>query len=83
MFTPERIYGTAWRRQSTTTTCNIGGAYRLEVFETEAQIPAWVEAMGRYIASLGVPVIGATTTFQQTAPAIALLGAVRRYTRRT
>jgi len=58
------------------------GAYaalRLEALQTEAQIPAWVEAAGKYIADLGIPVIGATTTFQQTAPAIALLGAVRRH----
>jgi ribosomal peptide maturation radical SAM protein 1 len=78
MFTPERIFGTGlapavypddlpW------------AAYRLEVLRTEAQVPAWVEAAGKYIAGLGIPVIGATTTFQQTAPAIALLDAVRRH----
>ena len=78
MFTPERIYGTGlapaiyqddlpWE------------AYRLDVLRTEAQVPAWVEAAGNYIAGLGIPIIGATTTFQQTAPAIALLGAVRRH----
>jgi ribosomal peptide maturation radical SAM protein 1 len=78
MFTPERIFGTClapaiyeddlpWE------------AYRLEVLQTEAQVPAWVEAAGKYIAGLGIPIIGATTTFQQTAPAIALLGAVRRH----
>src|SRR5262249_506755 len=78
MFTPEQIFGTGlapaiyqddlpW------------AAYRLEVLQIEAQVPAWVEAAGKYIAGLGIPVIGATTTFQQTAPAIALLGAVRRH----
>src|SRR6185369_475010 len=58
------------------------GAYadlRLEALRVEAQIPAWVEATGKYIADLGIPVIGATTTFEQTAPAIALLDAVRRH----
>lgn len=54
-------------------------ALQLEALRTEAQIPAWVEAAGKYIADLGIPVIGATTTFQQTAPAIALLDAVRRH----
>jgi ribosomal peptide maturation radical SAM protein 1 len=78
MFTPERIFGTGlapaiyeddlpW------------AAYRLEVLQTEAQVPAWIEAAGKYIAGLGIPIVGATTTFQQTAPSIALLGAVRRH----
>jgi ribosomal peptide maturation radical SAM protein 1 len=54
-------------------------AYRREALRIEAQVPAWVEATGEYIAGLGIPIIGATTTFEQTAPAIALLGAVRRH----
>jgi len=80
MFSSERIYGT-----------RIGAAvyedeqlqyaegYRREALEVEAQIPAWVEATGKYIAGLGIPIIGATTTFEQTAPAISLLDAVRRH----
>ena len=76
---PNESTGPAWRRRSTRTNAAICGAYRLEVLQTEAQVPAWVEAAGKYIAGLGIPVIGATTTFQQTAPAIALLGAVRRH----
>src|SRR5215813_10560818 len=78
MFTPEQIFGTGlapaiyqddlpW------------AAYRLEVLQIEARVPAWIEAAGKYIAGLGIPIVGATTTFQQTAPAIALLGAVRRH----
>ena len=54
-------------------------AFRLEALRIEAQVPAWVEAAGKYIADLGIPIVGATTTFQQTAPAIALLNAVRRH----
>jgi ribosomal peptide maturation radical SAM protein 1 len=78
MFTPEQIYETSlapaiyqddlpWE------------AYRGEALRTEAQVPAWIEATGKHIASLGIPIIGATTTFQQTAAAIALLGAIRRH----
>lgn len=78
MFKPERIYGTGLA--SAIYRENLPyEAYRLEVLRTEAQVPAWVEAAGKYIAGLGIPIIGATTTFQQTAPAIALLSAVRRH----
>jgi len=78
MFTPERIFGNGLARA-------IGQddlsweAYRLEALQIEAQVPAWVEAAGKYIAGLGIPIIGATTTFEQTASSIALLGAVRRH----
>jgi ribosomal peptide maturation radical SAM protein 1 len=34
-------------------------AYRLEVLGIEARVPAWVETVGKYIAGLGIPVIGA------------------------
>ena len=78
MFTPERIYGTDLAPAIYHDDLPYA-AYRLDVLRTEAQVPAWVEAAGKYIAGLGIPIIGATTTFQQTAPAIALLGAVRRY----
>lgn len=44
----------------------------------ERRIPGWVDAVGSYIAGLGVKVVGATTTFEQTAPAIALLKAIKR-----
>ena len=78
MFALERIYGTGLA--STVYRDDLPyAAYRVEVLKTEAQVPAWVEAAGKYIAGLGIPVIGATTTFQQTTPAIALLGAVRRH----
>ena len=80
MLTLERIHGTALAPAIYDDDRQFGGAYHFDLLDTEALIPAWVEAMGRYIASLGVPVIGATTTFQQTAPAIALLRAARRYT---
>jgi hypothetical protein len=77
MFTPERIFGTClapaiyqddlpWE------------AYRLEALRTEAQVPRGSRRR-EYIAGLGIPIVGATTTFEQTAPAIALLGAVRRH----
>ena len=80
MLTLERVHGTALAPAIYEDDLQFGGAYHFDVLGTEALIPAWVDAMGRYIASLGMPVIGATTTFQQTAPAIALLGAARRYT---
>jgi ribosomal peptide maturation radical SAM protein 1 len=78
MFAPERIYGfsladTIYQDDPAY------AAYRLEALRTEAQVPEWVEAAGKYIAGLGIPIIGATTTFQQTAPAIALLAAIRRH----
>jgi hypothetical protein len=73
MFSRERIY---WDQDEK---LQYAGAYRLEALWTEALVPAWVEAAGKYIAGLGIPVIGASTTFEQTAPAIALLGAVRRH----
>ena len=78
MFTPERIYGTDLAPRIYQDDLPYP-AYRLEVLQIEAQVPAWVEAAGKYIAGLGIPIIGATTTFQQTAPAIALLAAVRRH----
>jgi ribosomal peptide maturation radical SAM protein 1 len=80
MFNLERIYETDFA--AAVYKDDPPGAYadlRLEALRVETQIPAWVEATGKYIADLGIPVIGATTTFQQTAPAIALLDAVRRY----
>jgi ribosomal peptide maturation radical SAM protein 1 len=77
IFTLERIYATGMAPAIYQDDLP-WGAYRLEVLRTEANVPAWVEAAGKYIARLGIPVIGATTTFEQTAPAIALLGAVRR-----
>jgi ribosomal peptide maturation radical SAM protein 1 len=46
----------------------------------EARVPEWVEAVGAYIGSLGIKVIGATSTFEQTAPAISLLKAASRNT---
>ena len=79
MFTLERIYETGLAPAIYQDDLQYWEAYRLEALRTEAQVPAWVEAAGKYIAGLGIPVIGATTTFQQTAPAIALLGAVRRH----
>jgi ribosomal peptide maturation radical SAM protein 1 len=44
----------------------------------ESLIPDWVNAVGSHIAGLCVGVVGATTTFEQTAPAISLLAAVKR-----
>lgn len=44
----------------------------------EMRIPGWVDAVGSYIAGLGVKVVGATTTFEQTAPAISLLKAIKQ-----
>jgi ribosomal peptide maturation radical SAM protein 1 len=78
MFALERIYGFGMA-QAIYQDDMPYAAYRLEVLRTEGEVPAWVEAAGKYIGGLGIPVIGATTTFQQTAPAIALLGAVRRH----
>lgn len=46
--------------------------------DLEARVPEWVDAVGAYIAALGVAVIGATSTFEQTAPAIALLKAIKQ-----
>jgi ribosomal peptide maturation radical SAM protein 1 len=80
MLTLERVHGTALAPAIYEDDRQFGGAYHFDLLATEALIPAWVDAMGRYIASLGAPVIGATTTFQQTAPAVALLRAARRYT---
>jgi len=82
MFTPERIYGTGLAPAIDRDDLQYAEAYRLEALRAEAQVPAWVEAAGKYIAGLGISVVGATTTFEQTAPAIALLGAVRRHARR-
>lgn len=45
----------------------------------EARVPAWVEDLGARLADLAIPVVGATTTFEQTAPAVALLAAVKRH----
>ena len=79
MITPERIYETGLAPAIYQDDLQYMEAYRIEALRAEARVPAWVEAAGMYIAGLGIPVIGATTTFQQTAPAIALLGAVRRH----
>jgi len=80
MFSPSRIYGNSVASEIyQNEALPYAEAYRLEALQTEAQVPAWVETVGKYIAGLGISVIGATTTFQQTAPAIALLGAVRRH----
>jgi len=46
--------------------------------DVEARVPEWVDAVGARIAELGLAVVGATSTFEQTAPAIALLKAVKR-----
>ncbi|MGH3850607.1 MAG: hypothetical protein ACRDRT_13040, partial [Pseudonocardiaceae bacterium] len=80
MFAPERIYETDFA--AAVFQDDPPGAYealRFEGLRTEAEIPAWVEAAGKYIADLGISVVGATTTFQQTAPAIALLSALHRH----
>jgi len=79
MFTPERIHGIGFAQGIYQDDLPHDSAYRLQLLWTEAQVPAWVEAAGKHIAGLGIPIVGATTTFQQTAPAIALLGAIRRY----
>src|SRR5882672_6679682 len=80
MFTSERIYATGMASAIyQDEQLQYVEAYRLEALRSESQIPAWVEATGKYIADLGIPTIGATTTFEQTAPAIALLDAVRRH----
>lgn len=43
----------------------------------EARVPAWADEVGGWIAALGAPVVGATTTFEQTAASIALLKRVK------
>lgn len=43
----------------------------------ERQVPGWVEALAAQIVSLGLPVVGATSTFEQTAPALALLKSIK------
>jgi ribosomal peptide maturation radical SAM protein 1 len=78
MFTPERIYGTSFARAIYQDDLP-WEAFRREALRTETQIPTWVEETGKHIASFGITIIGATTTFQQTAPAIALLAAIRRH----
>jgi ribosomal peptide maturation radical SAM protein 1 len=45
----------------------------LEVLATD-----WVERVGASVARLGFPVVGVSTTFEQTAAAVALLAAVKR-----
>ena len=78
MLKPERIYETGMAAAIYPEDLSYA-AYRPEALQAEALVPAWVEKTGKYIAGLSIPVIGATTTFQQTAPAIALLAAVRRH----
>ena len=46
--------------------------------DVEARVPGWVDAVGAHITELGVAVVGATSTFEQTAPAIALLKTVKQ-----
>ncbi|GHG97259.1 RiPP maturation radical SAM C-methyltransferase [Comamonas sp. JC664] len=47
--------------------------------ELEARAYDWADRMGQAIARCGFPVVGASTTFEQTAAAIALLRAVKRH----
>lgn len=44
----------------------------------EALATDWVEQVGVSVARLGFPVVGVSTTFEQTAAAVALLAAVKR-----
>jgi ribosomal peptide maturation radical SAM protein 1 len=78
VFTPERIYETSLARAIYKDDLP-WAAYLREALQCEAQIPAWIDATGKHIAGLGIPIIGATTTFQQTAAAIALLRAIRKH----
>jgi len=44
----------------------------------EPQVAKWVEAAAALVASFGADVVGATSTFEQTAPAVSLLRAIKR-----
>ncbi|MGB5086229.1 MAG: RiPP maturation radical SAM C-methyltransferase [Methylocystis silviterrae] len=44
----------------------------------EAQAQRWIEGVADEVAALGFPIVGASTTFEQTSAAIALLAAVKR-----
>jgi ribosomal peptide maturation radical SAM protein 1 len=79
MFTVERVQGHALAQSVFRDEKEYGTFCRAEMLQTESRIPAWIEALGRFIGGMGIRVIGATTTFQQTAPAIALLKAARSY----
>jgi ribosomal peptide maturation radical SAM protein 1 len=54
-----------------------------ELHDLEAQARTWVEAVADAISALAVPIVGASTTFEQTSAAIALLSAVKRRRRET
>lgn len=49
-----------------------------ELRTLEARARLWVEELADRIAALSFPIVGATTTFEQTSSAIALLAAVKR-----
>jgi ribosomal peptide maturation radical SAM protein 1 len=49
-----------------------------EVRAWERRLTQWVERMAEAIAALGFPIVGASTTFEQTAPSVALLRAIKR-----
>ncbi|APR79589.1 radical SAM/B12 binding domain protein [Minicystis rosea] len=49
-----------------------------EVRAWEERLTQWVEPMAEAIAALGFPIVGASTTFEQTASSIALLRAIKR-----
>src|SRR5262245_8214169 len=53
MLTPERVHGTSLASMIYQDHRQFSAAYHFELLRIEAMVPAWAEAMGRHIASLG------------------------------
>jgi ribosomal peptide maturation radical SAM protein 1 len=82
MMAPERIFGTPGAA-SVYGSAELGPGMLADLLRIEALVPAWIASLARLIAAHRLPIVGATTTFQQTAPAIALLRAVQRCSPKT
>jgi len=78
MFDHERLFGTrAAEAVYRDADQDVSGLIE-DARHVEAHVPAWVETLAAHVAGLGAPVVGATTTFEQTGPAVALLAAIKR-----
>lgn len=78
MFEHERLFGSKAAAEVYSDADHDVAGLIADARRMEAAVPDWVEAVADHVAALGVPIVGATTTFEQTAPAVALLKAIKR-----
>jgi ribosomal peptide maturation radical SAM protein 1 len=79
MFGLERIFGSELGTAVYADFAQSASALLEQLKAIEQRVPGWVDAIGEHIARVGIRIIGATSTFEQTAPAISLLGALKTH----